>query len=204
MYLRAAHKLDKSGWTVLDYLNQAHLLWMNDRKTTFTHGPCMNVLVDLPKFSLEGPLVTNTGDKASNPVKAVFGAVLKGPIGRDAAKAEAKGKKVKVEGTSVFVEAMSRKNDLLEMKTATIKIALEAKNMNARKKLQLSRHDQLLKEAALWAKMGNNDKAKELLEMIADERKKTEQETPQKSFRTTDGNDDNDVNDDADSDSDSA
>ena len=98
---------------------------------------------------------------------------------------------------------MARKNDLLELKTASIKIAFAEKNMTARRKLELSWHDQLLKEATLWAKMGDNDKAKDLLEKIADKRKKSEPETPRKSFCSTDGKDDNDANDDADSGSDS-
>ena len=147
-YLRAAHATERSGWTVLDYLNQANILWMSDRKIAFTHGPCMNVLVDLPKFSLEGPAkvspgkgspVTKIVNEGCNPVQAVFGDVLKRPIGRDAAKAEARGKKVKTEpiSSSVLEKAMSRKNDLLEMKTATIKIAFEAKNMTARKNCNL-------------------------------------------------------------------
>ena len=46
----------------------------------------------------------------------------------------------------------------------------------------------MLKEATLWAKMGDNDKAKDLLEKIADERKKSEPETPRKTGRSSAAN----------------
>jgi len=66
---------------------------------------------------------------------------------------------------------MERKNDLLELKNAPMKFAIEEKIATTREKLQLTRHAQWTKEAMMWSKLGNDVQAKELLQMILDDRK---------------------------------
>ena len=133
----------------------------------------MAVLVILPKFRWDQSVVVSE-QKLSNPIKVVKGAVLKRPLGRYASKA----KKSKLEqevlssSSTVISIAIERKNNLLESKNAVFKSALVEQQGTTHERLVLLRHAKWTKEATLWAKLGDNVKATEMLQRIRDDRKK--------------------------------
>ena len=148
-YYKQAVQQNESGWTKEMYIEAAKKIWETMEGRPYNHGVCTRILHQMPKFN---PMIEDDeeddGKPAANPVGQVMGDKMERPMGTKQAK-----KQKLMERLDADTVASSQAMDAMARSSADM-----TKIMARRQK-----HDSLAKRADLYLKMGQEDKALEMM-----------------------------------------
>ena len=160
-YYKEVHKEDKSGWTTEMYLDQACKLHKEVENKVFKHRVCARILMALPKFNPDtvpedaedqDPFVDDNGGgkPPANPIGSVMGGAVPRPVGCKKAKA------IKKATDAATVASTAQASAVLSLGRASDNIAI---TLERNRKIE-----GIMNRAKLHVKMGNHQKATELME----------------------------------------
>ena len=158
-YYKQAVEQNESGWTTEMYMETAMKVWERMEGKPFKFSTCTRVLHQVPKFNpmVEDPDEEEEDKKPAavvNPVGKVMGDTIDRPVGNKKAKKQ-------------------KLLEKLDMSSVTSSMALDAMARSSAEMTQImarrQKHDSWSKRAELYMKLGQANKALELLQKMEDD-----------------------------------